>query len=260
MGDIISAQPCLERYGTYCAGVIVPPALRQQSYLPEHRVVVIARDRHVGTTLADDFESSGFSAEGPLAGSDGASAVLAHVRAALPVVVVIAENDAAVALDVSAAVVHVPGVEVVVVGDFPLPEALAGLFDSGVADVMASSCSPVEANARVRRCLARAARDTTPVLEVGAFAIDVASRAVVRDGHPLRLTRTEFDLLLAMARRPGRVIAAAELLRGALGYVSGDTHGLTVHIQRLRAKVEPDPANPVHIKSVRGVGYLFTGG
>ena len=246
--------------GPYCARVAHLGAPRRRASLPEHCIVVIARDRQVGTNLADDLEAGNFSVLGPTPGHDGVTAAVEQLRSGVAVVAVVADHDASVVTDACGALASLPGLEVVAVGDYPGPETVAQILDAGAADVVSSRCDLVEQQARIRRCLLRATHDVAPVLVVGAFTVDVASRTVAREGEPVKLTRTEFDLFLALARRSGRVVSAADLLRACLGYDHADPHVLTVHIQRLRSKVEPDPARPRHITSVRGVGYIFSAG
>jgi DNA-binding response OmpR family regulator len=93
-------------------------------------------------------------------------------------------------------------------------------------------------------------------LSVGPLAIDPEGRQVSVDGQPMTLTAREFDLLLHFARHPGRVFSRAQLLDSVWGYGhDGYEHTVNSHINRLRAKIEPDPANPELIVTVWGVGY-----
>ena len=91
---------------------------------------------------------------------------------------------------------------------------------------------------------------------VGPLTIDAAGRQVSVDGEPMTLTAREFDLLLHFARHPGQVFNRAQLLDSVWGYGhDGYEHTVNSHINRLRAKIEPDPANPKFIVTVWGVGY-----
>ena len=91
---------------------------------------------------------------------------------------------------------------------------------------------------------------------IGPLTIDAAGRQVSVDGEPMTLTAREFDLLLHFARHPGRVFNRAQLLDSVWGYGhDGYEHTVNSHINRLRAKIEPDPANPKLIVTVWGVGY-----
>src|SRR4029078_8355189 len=97
--------------------------------------------------------------------------------------------------------------------------------------------------------------DTAP-LRPGPLSSDVPGRTVVRDGEDIPLTRTEFDLLLELTRHPGQVLSRDVLLDRVGGHdYLGDSRLVDVAIQRLRAKVEADPAAPELIQTVRGAGY-----
>jgi DNA-binding response OmpR family regulator len=95
-------------------------------------------------------------------------------------------------------------------------------------------------------------------LAFGELVIDPQRREVLRSGEPVHTTRKEFELLLLLASHPGRAFTRAQLVESVWGYVwTGDTDTVTVHVRRLRAKIEDDPANPRRIRTVHGVGYRF---
>ena len=99
-------------------------------------------------------------------------------------------------------------------------------------------------------------RTTTAQLRLGPLVIDIAGRTVTRDGRDIPLTRTEFDLLVDLARHAGQVLARDTLLDRIWGYdYLGDSRLVDVAVGRLRAKVEADPAAPELILTVRGAGY-----
>ncbi len=101
--------------------------------------------------------------------------------------------------------------------------------------------------------------DTQERIERGALSIDVDRRSVKIDGKPVDLTAKEFDLLLFFARHPGRVFSRIQLLDKVWGYNhDGYEHTVNSHINRLRAKIEADPADPCYVLTVWGVGYKFT--
>jgi DNA-binding response OmpR family regulator len=104
------------------------------------------------------------------------------------------------------------------------------------------------------------ARDgDTEVLHARDIVIDTGRRAVSVNGGAVELTAKEFDLLLQFARHPGRVYSRAQLLDLVWGYGhAGYEHTVNSHINRLRAKIECDPAKPAHILTVWGVGYKFS--
>ena len=103
-----------------------------------------------------------------------------------------------------------------------------------------------------------ASQDTQRVIGAGGLDIDVEKRKVTLNGRSVSLTTKEFDLLLHLAKHPGRVFTRTELLNQVWGYgYEGYEHTVNSHINRLRAKIEEKPARPRYILSVRGVGYKF---
>ncbi|MGV1004551.1 MAG: MtrAB system response regulator MtrA [Candidatus Nanopelagicales bacterium] len=129
-------------------------------------------------------------------------------------------------------------------------------LQAGADDYIVKPFKPRELIARIQARL-RGATDSGPAkVSLGDLRIDTDAHAVTRDGEPIALTPLEFDLLLALARRPGYAFSREELLSDVWGYRhAGDTRLVNVHVQRLRGKVERDPENPELILTVRGVGY-----
>jgi DNA-binding response OmpR family regulator len=141
---------------------------------------------------------------------------------------------------------------------------VAGL-DLGADDYLTKPFSIRElvarANALVRRSEALAAPSAAPsdeVIEAGDLRIDTGRRSVSIAGRPVNLTAREFDLLTHFARHPGRVFTRIQLLDQVWGYTyEGYEHTVNSHINRLRAKIERDPAQPEYVLTVWGVGYRF---
>jgi two-component system response regulator RegX3 len=108
----------------------------------------------------------------------------------------------------------------------------------------------------LRRGADRSAADDSSALEAGPVRMDVERHTVAVDGRPVTLPLKEFDLLEYLLRNSGRVLTRGQLIDRVWGadYV-GDTKTLDVHVKRLRSKIETDPASPVHLLTVRGVGY-----
>jgi len=110
--------------------------------------------------------------------------------------------------------------------------------------------------ARIRTRLRRTNADITGLLTIGDLVIDVTAHEVHRGTTLIQLTRLEFDLLVALAKDPGRVFTRDALLSEVWGYRhSTDTRLVNVHVQRLRSKVEHNPESPEIVMTVRGVGY-----
>jgi two-component system response regulator MtrA len=114
--------------------------------------------------------------------------------------------------------------------------------------------------ARIRTRLRRTNSDVTGLLTIGDLTIDVTAHEVRRGTSVIQLTRLEFDLLVALAKDPGRVFSRDTLLSEVWGYrQTTDTRLLNVHVQRLRSKIEHDAEHPEIVMTVRGVGYKAGG-
>lgn len=139
-------------------------------------------------------------------------------------------------------------------------DRLKGLL-VGADDYVIKPFSPKELVARVRVMLRRPRQAVEPVIEVGALRVDVAGREVHVDGAPVDLTRIEFDVLAALATRAQVVFSRRELIEEVWGpdWV-GDDHLVDVHIGHVRRKLGDDAADPVFIKTVRGIGYRMGAG
>jgi DNA-binding response OmpR family regulator len=132
---------------------------------------------------------------------------------------------------------------------------------AGADDYMTKPFSSLELQARLNALLRRSVEyraQSETQLQFGELAIAVDRRAVKVAGRDVNLTAREFDLLLALARHPGRVYSRAQLLDEVWGYThDGYGHTVNSHVNRLRAKLETDPVKPAYVLTVRGVGYRF---
>jgi DNA-binding response OmpR family regulator len=139
-------------------------------------------------------------------------------------------------------------------------DRLVGLR-AGADDYVVKPFSPSELVARVDAVLRRVRRAPDAVAEplrFGELEIDAGGRRVVSGGRDVQLTQREFDLLLFLARHPGQVFTRDQLMDRVWEFTFyTDTSTVTVHIRRLRAKIEPDPERPRFLETVWGVGYRF---
>jgi DNA-binding response OmpR family regulator len=141
-------------------------------------------------------------------------------------------------------------------------DRIVGL-ELGADDYVTKPFSPREVVARVRAVLRRAV-DGAPALSVpdrlefGDLLIDGRSHEVTRAGRPVRLTPKEFDVLYLLASNPRRVFSRLEILEELWDFAfEGDPSTVTVHVRRLREKLEDDPSRPDHLTTVWGAGYRF---
>jgi DNA-binding response OmpR family regulator len=139
-------------------------------------------------------------------------------------------------------------------------------LESGADDYVTKPFSPRELTLRVQAVLRRArtvdAAAAAPprLVRSGRLEVDVSARRARRDGEELELTVREFDLLAFFVSHPGRAFTRAQLLEQVWGYSFGDQSTVTVYVRRLRDKVEPEPAAPVQLQTVWGVGYRWETG
>ena len=139
-------------------------------------------------------------------------------------------------------------------------------LEIGADDYLTKPFSIREFLARVKALLRRvellrseASQKLQKVIQAGDLTVDVEKRKVTLRGNPVPLTAKEFDLLLHFANNPGRVYTRMELLNQVWGYrYEGYEHTVDSHINRLRAKIEEDPAKPDYILTVWGIGYKFS--
>ena len=133
-------------------------------------------------------------------------------------------------------------------------------LEAGADDYVSKPFKAKELVARIRTRLRRlpsaAEEGEADTLHIGDLVISVDGHSVKRDGASIALTPLEFDLLLALARRPWQVFSREVLLEQVWGYRhAADTRLVNVHVQRLRSKIERDPEHPEIVVTVRGIGY-----
>jgi len=153
-------------------------------------------------------------------------------------------------------------VPVIILSALATEEARVEGFEIGADDYVTKPFSPRELVLRVDSILRRSGGDEEELPDVvsdGDLVVDALRREAMLDGVPLALTGREFDLLRHLVAHPGVAFSRDELLRQVWGWSVGDHSTVTVHVRRLREKVERDPAAPVRLVTVWGVGYRWEG-
>ena len=221
------------------------------------RILVVEDDRAVQKALRRLFEGESFAVE---ISSDGKSALDAFRRATPAAIVLDLRLPAMSGRDVCQEIKRqAPAVPIIVLSAASDVSDKVLLLELGADDYVTKPFSPRELLARVRAALRRNARTGTG--EVTAFdgvSVDFIKMEVVRDGEPIGLTAQEFKTLKFLLQNAERVITRDELLNEVWGYQNyPSTRTVDNHILKLRQKLEKDPANPAHFRTVHGVGYKF---
>jgi DNA-binding response OmpR family regulator len=220
---------------------------------PAERILVVEDDHAVQKALRRLFEAEGYAVQ---VAPDGNTAVDSFKTTA----------PSAVVLDL-----RLPGIggrEVCREFKLQAPAVLSAtsdvsdkvlLLELGADDYVTKPFSPRELLARVRAALRRTVRPiATDKCSFADISVDFTKMEVIREGKPLALTAQEFKTLKFMVQNPERVITRDELLNEVWGYHNyPSTRTVDNHILKLRQKLEKDPANPVHFRTIHGVGYKF---
>ena len=222
------------------------------------KTVLVVDDEPRIVELARDYlEHAGF---GVIVATDGPSALTA-VRLRKPDVLVLDLGLPGMdGLDVARAVRRDSTVPIIMLTarDDELDRVLG--LEIGADDYITKPFSPRELVARIRAILRRVDRQEAPGdrIEVGAVSIDVARMRVAVAGRTVELTPTEFGLLVALARQPGRIFTRSQLLDAIHGVAfESYERAIDAHVKNLRRKLEDDPARPRYVLTVYGVGYRF---
>lgn len=220
-------------------------------------ILVVEDETELARVLRDYLERAGYRVE---MAYDGTSAISVYQHSRPDLVLLDLNLPGMDGLDVARAMRRERNVPIIMVtARVEETDRLVGL-ELGADDYISKPFSPREVVARVRAVLRRAQGEPQPkeVLRAADIEIDLTRHRVMVAGVAMELTPTEFDLLAAMARYPGRAFRRLELLEASQGDAyEGYERTIDAHIKNLRAKIEPDPKIPRYIHTVYGIGYRF---
>ena len=223
------------------------------------RVLVVEDDRTVAEVVTKYLEREGFAVESVGDGNEALARADAHLPDLVVLDIMLPGLDG---LEVCRRLrSHAPIPVVMLTARGSEEDRVLGL-DLGADDYVSKPFSPRELTARVKAVLRRAGSplgevDSAGTVDFDGLQIDLGAREARVHGELATLTAREFELLAFLAGRPRQVFRRDELLEHVWGYTYGDTSTVTVHIRRLREKIEDDPSTPRRITTVWGVGYRF---
>ncbi|MEU9167392.1 response regulator transcription factor [Streptomyces sp. NPDC048420] len=232
--------------------------MEQQQYAQTRpRVLVVDDDPTVAEVVSGYLDRAGYAVDRAADGPDALARAAAHRPDLVVLDLMLPGMDGLEVCRRMRGHGPVPVIMLTARGDED--DRILGL-EVGADDYVTKPFSPRELVLRVESVLRRT-RPAQPSghLSAAGLSVDQAARRALKDGIELALTIREFDLLTFFLRHPGRVFSREDLMREVWGWDFGDLSTVTVHVRRLRGKVEDDPARPRLIQTVWGVGYRFDG-
>jgi len=221
------------------------------------RILVVEDDHAVQKALRRLFETEGFEIE---ISADGKSAVEAFRRSTPSAIVLDLRLPLMSGRDVCREIKQLaPTLPIIVLSAASDVSDKVLLLELGADDYVTKPFSPRELLARVRAALRRTVRkDMGELVAFDGISVDFSKMEVIRNGEVIALTAQEFKTLKFLIQNPERVVSRDELLNEVWGYQNyPSTRTVDNHILKLRQKLEKDPANPTHFRTVHGVGYKF---
>jgi DNA-binding response OmpR family regulator len=225
-----------------------------------HRVLVVDDDPTVSDVVRRYLEQAGCEVRLAADGVDGLAAIAAERPDLVVLDLMMPGIDG---LEVCRRVRRqLPGLPVIMLTALGEEDDRVLGLEVGADDYVTKPFSPRELVLRIRSVLRRAPAPPADQAGVSTLTdreliVDAARRIAELDGSPLPLTVREFDLLMFLMRHPGRAWSRAELLEKVWGWQFGDHSTVTVHVRRLREKIERDPAEPRRIRTIWGIGYRY---
>ena len=217
-------------------------------------ILLVEDDQHIRASLRMLFEAEGYSVDEAADGDQG----LEFAKRRQPEVAIVDIMLPTISgFDTCVGLRALSDLPIVIVSARDETENVVRGLESGADDYVTKPFVPAELLARVKAHLRRSPHQQAGPFMLGELSV-IPSEAVVRrpDGTELHLTATEFRFLVELATAQGRILSREDLLERVWNYdYFGDTRLVDVHTRRLRLKIEPDPANPRYLVTVRGAGY-----
>lgn len=220
----------------------------------DRRVLVVDDDTTVAEVVAQYLRAAGFVVDHA---SDGFAAIDAEARISPDLIVLDRMIPGIDGIEVSRRIRRTSSTPIILLTALGSEDDRIRGLEAGADDYLTKPFSPRELVLRVQSVLRRSMTPFAPesAVDRGPFHIDSAARIALLDGQPLTLTVREFDLLAFLVKHPRQAFSREELLSSVWGWTHGDLSTVTVHVRRLREKIEPDLSHPAMLTTVWGVGY-----
>jgi two-component system response regulator VicR len=222
--------------------------------LIDRRVLVVDDDPTVTEVVSDYLRSAGFVVDHV---ADGFAAIEAEARIRPDLIVLDRMLPGIDGIEACRRIRATSATPIIILTALGSEEERVQGLEAGADDYLTKPFSPRELVLRVQSVLRRSLNEFAPesVLDRGPFHLDPSARVALMDGRRLSLTVREFDLLSFFVKHPRQAFSREELLASVWGWTHGDLSTVTVHVRRLREKIEPDPTQPTLLLTVWGIGY-----
>lgn len=237
---------------------LIPSAVRRfDDDLRDRRVLVVEDDPTVREVACDYLRSAGLIVD---QASDGFSALKAAERTRPDLIVLDRMLPGIDGVEVCRRIRATASTPIIMLTALGSTEERIEGLEAGADDYLTKPFSPRELVLRVQSVLRRSVTSITPeaAFDLGRFRVDASNRKIFKDGRLLALSVREFELLAFLLKHPDQVFSRSQLLREVWQWNFGDLSTVTVHVRRVREKIEEDPTRPVFLTTEWGVGYRMS--
>jgi DNA-binding response OmpR family regulator len=225
--------------------------------LRDRRVLVVEDDPTVREVACDYLRSAGLIVD---QAADGFSALRAAERSRPDLIVLDRMLPGIDGAEVCRRIRDIASTPIIMLTALGSTEERIEGLEAGADDYLVKPFSPRELVLRVQSILRRSITDITPeaAFDLGGFRLDASNRQIFKDGRLLGLSVREFDLLAFLLKHPDQVFSRAQLLKEVWQWSFGDLSTVTVHVRRVREKIEEDPTRPLFLTTAWGIGYRLS--